>query len=125
MTRPYSFNCETSFGFHRSGLPVAEAVTGVARRLWPSKPAQHLAARAGVTHRAAEHWLTQNTGMSADALAELLRSDAGLEILQSIMGEARPSWWPAFRVSAQLDEIDRRNEANRRELEALRNEIIP
>lgn len=125
MSKPYSFNAETSFGFHRSGLPVTEAVTSVARRLWPVKTARHLSSRAGVTHRAGEHWLAQNTGMSADALAELLRSDAGLDVLTAMMGDARPSWWPAFITAARLDDLDRRNEATRKELETLRNEISP
>jgi hypothetical protein len=125
MSKPYSFNAETSFGFHRSGLPVTEAVTRVARRLWPIKTARHLSSRAGVTHRAAEFWMSESTGMSADALAELLRSDAGFDVLDAMMGDARPSWWPAFVTAARLDDLDRRNEEARKELEALRNELTP
>ncbi|WP_248312135.1 hypothetical protein [Bosea sp. BK604] len=55
--------------------------------------------------------------MSADALAELLRSDAGFEILQAIVGEARPSWWPAFAGEVKAAGIERRLEAIRAEIE--------
>lgn len=124
MSRSYSQTAEGSFGFARSGLPVAEAVSAVARSLWPVKTAQNLSSRAGVTHRAAEFWLSQNTGMSADALAELLRSDAGLPILEAIMGGARPSWWPTFRAATTIDALERREAENRKAIEELKRELM-
>lgn len=117
MSRGYSGGGAASFGFGRTGLPVVEAVSRVARRLWPVKTARQLAARAGVTHRASEFWLSQQTGMSADALAELLRSDAGLQMLEAIIGEHTPSWWPAFRSDAKAAVIGNRLDALRAEID--------
>src|ERR1700726_3754560 len=45
-----------------------------------------LAMRAGTKVRACEYWLSRKTAMSADALAALLRSDAGLEVLEAVIG---------------------------------------
>ncbi|WP_205769515.1 hypothetical protein [Microvirga sp. KLBC 81] len=123
MSRTYTSSAASSFGFDRSGLPVIEAVVAVARRLWPSKTAVNLSSRAGVTHRAAEFWLAQGTGMSADALAELLRSDAGREILEALMGDARPSWWPAFKADLVFADLERREADNRAAIEELRREF--
>lgn len=117
MGKVYSGAGAASFGFGRTGLPVVEAVSAVARRLWPNKTARQLAARAGVTHRASEFWLSQQTGMSADALAELLRSDAGLQMLEAIIGEHRPSWWPSFTADAKAHAIGGRLEALRKEID--------
>ncbi|HZH50289.1 MAG TPA: hypothetical protein VEZ16_00255 [Microvirga sp.] len=122
MSRTYPTSAVNSFGFNRSGLPVIEAVVAVARRLWPNKTAVNLSSRAGVTHRAAEFWLAQGTGMSADALAELLRSDAGRDILEALMGNARPSWWPAFRRDLAIADLERRQDETARALEELRSE---
>lgn len=121
MGRHYSGSGAASFGFDRTGLPVVEAVAAVARKLWPIKTARQLAARAGVSHRAGEFWLSQQTGMSADALAELLRSDAGLHMLEAIVGEARPSWWPAFVADTKAHAIEKRLAVLRAEIDEARN----
>lgn len=123
MGKDYSGSGVASFGFDRTGLPVVEAISGVARRLWPVKTARQLAARAGTTHRAAEFWLSQQTGMSADALAELLRSDAGLLMLEAIVGDARPSWWPVFKQDAKAAGIERRLTALRAEIDEAKREL--
>lgn len=120
MSQAYRRASAPSFGFDRSGIPVAEAITAMARRLWPSKTARNLSSRAGVTHRAAEAWLCGQTGMSADALTELLRSDVGLEVLEAIMGPAKPSWWPVARNTIRLQQLAAQAETNWREIEAMR-----
>lgn len=120
MSRTYSTSAATFFGKERRILPVTEIVSAVARRLWPSKTARNLASRAGVTHRAAEFWLAQNTGMSAEALAEILRSDAGRDVLEGLMGNARPSWWPAFKADLVFADLERREAENREAIEELR-----
>lgn len=125
MSRRYSGGAAASFGFERSGLPVVEAVSAVARRMWPNKTARHLAVRAGTTHRAAEYWIGQQTGMSADALAELLRSDAGLDMLTAIMGDARPNWWPAFAQDAKAAGITQRLETLRAEIDEAKRGLDP
>lgn len=123
MSRTYTASSAMFFGKDRSILPVTEVVASVARRLFPNKTARNLASRAGTTHRAAEFWLAQHTGMSAEALAEILRSDIGRDVLEGIMGEARPSWWPAFKADLLMADLERREADNRAAIEELRREI--
>lgn len=124
MSRGYSSGGAASFGFDRTGLPVVEAVARVARQLWPVKTAVNLASRAGTSHRAAEFWLSQQTGMSADALAEILRSDAGLQMLEAIIGEHKPSWWPSFRAEAKASAIAERLESIRAEIDEAKRGLV-
>lgn len=126
MSQPYLPFQDTSFGESRRTLRAAPAddgvirrVVGLARRLWPRNTAFHLASRADVTPRAAENWLAEATGMSADALAGLLRSDAGLAVLEQVMGDAAPAWWADLRRHARLVELERRQQEHRRLLDEL------
>lgn len=123
MTRPYGQALSASFGFDRDVPPVVEIVARVARRLFPSKTARHLASRTRNTHRSAEDWLALRTGMNADALADLLRSDVGLAVLEEIMGNAKPGWWPKFRSDVQAAGIERRLDDLRAEIEEARRNV--
>lgn len=126
MSQPYLPFSNTSFGVRRKDLRPAPAddgvlarIVGLARRLWPRNTAFHLASRAAVTPRAAENWLAEATGMSADALAGLLRSDAGLAVLEQVMGTAAPAWWADLHRHARLVELERRQQEHRRLLDEL------
>lgn len=123
MQLNYQSQSPPSFGFDRNIPPVVEAVSSVARRLWPIKTARNLASRTRKTHRAAEDWLSHRTGMSADALADLLRSDAGREVLEALMGNARPTWWRDFQVELTLADLSRKAEETRRDLERLQDAL--
>lgn len=102
---------EARFGKSRSELRLIEAVMRVAQSKWPNKTAANLSSTAKVSTRAAEFWLQGKYDLSADALAELLRSEHGLDFLEAILGNARPVWWRLFKrrqKRAQLrDEIKR------------------
>ena len=52
-------------------------------------------------------------------LANLLRSEAGLEILEALLGEARPHWWASFKRRVTMEQIHQRQVALRKEIEAL------
>ncbi|WWT39880.1 hypothetical protein [Microcystis phage Mwe-JY08] len=124
MSRHYAFPSAPSLGFNRSALPAVEAIRRVALRLWPIKPSVNVAQRAGVSGRAAEFWLSgEATGVSGDALAELLRSDVGFEILEEIMGDAKPKWWAGFRVAHKINELAKQQAETARSLEALRAQL--
>jgi len=119
MSRHYARPVTGSFGFDRDNPPVIETIARVARALWPVKTARNLAARTSKTHRAAEDWLSLRTGMNADALAEILRSDQGDVFLEAIMAECPnpPSWWPGVRSAVRAHAIERRLDDLRAELE--------
>jgi hypothetical protein len=69
--------------------------------------------------RACEYWLSRKTEMSAEALAGLLRSEAGLEILEAIIGEARPAWWKQFARTIEMSRLRKAQDEARRRLERL------
>ena len=87
---------------NESALQINSVVMRAARILWPSKTALEIAIRTGVSERMAHYWLSEKYDIPADALAALLRTDAGLSILEQIMGDARPKWWRRIKRSAQL-----------------------
>lgn len=111
---------EKRFAKHRRWIRVSDAVSTVAGRLWPAKTAVNLAGRAGVTTRAAELWLEGRGGLSADALAELLRSDAGFHVLSEVMAGSKLRWWAAVQNAQRLDEINRKHALLTADLEALK-----
>lgn len=110
-----------SFVESRSGVgTLGERVAVLARRLWPYKTAPNLAARTGRSIRAAELLLSGTNGLSGEALAALLQSDIGFQVLQEVMGEARPSWWADVWRARRIAELERSHEAQARLIEELR-----
>lgn len=92
----------------------------MARRLWPSKTAINLASRAEISERAAKLWLEGRTEPGADALVNLLRSDAGFELLQSIMEGSGTRWWKEFHRGVHIAELELKQEFIRDQIEKLK-----
>lgn len=109
----------TDCGSDRNVLRLTSAVMRVAQSLWPRKTAAELSMRSGTQVRACEYWLSRKTEMSADALAALLRSDAGLEFLEAVIGDARPVWWKHFARTIELSKLRKAQDESRRRLERL------
>jgi len=65
----------------------------VAKRIWPTKTAFHLANEAGVSERAAQFWLAGQTGMTLAAARELMRGPHGFEFLVAYVGEDCEALW--------------------------------
>lgn len=124
MSRAYGTSLSGSFGFDRDIPPVAELVGRVARRIFPSKVARNLSARTRKTHRAAEDWLSGRTGMNADALADVLRSDIGGEVLAEIMRGSGASWWPERRADIRAHAIGQRLDALQAEIAEAKRELV-
>jgi hypothetical protein len=109
----------TDCGRDRKGLQLMNAVMSAAQALWPRKTAAELSMRTGTKVRACEYWLSRKTEMSAEALAGLLRSDAGLEVLEAIIGDARPIWWKHFARTIEMSRLRKAQDESRRRLERL------
>lgn len=120
MSAQSSFFADSGFGKNRNRIRSIDAVCDLARRLWPSKTAAHLAGRTGVSKRAAELWLEGRTEPGADALVNLLRSDAGFELLQSIMEGSGTRWWREFERGVHIAELEQRLEWTRQQIETLK-----
>lgn len=114
---------EGGFGNNRRGIRLADAVCDLARRLWPSKTAPNLAGRAGISVRAAELWLEGRTEPGAEALVQLLRSDAGFELLQNLMEGSGTRWWREFEQGVQIAQLEERIAWKRAQLAKLKGEI--
>lgn len=100
-------------------FPTNLSVMRVARALWPRKTDLELAARTGASQRLCRYWLSQKHTLSADALANLLRDDAGFAVLEEIMGDECPVWWKRFRRVQGIAALRRDQEAQRKRLEQL------
>lgn len=79
--------------------------------------------RTGTQVRACEYWLARKTDMSGEALASLLRSDVGLEVLEAIIGESRPRWWKQFSRTIELSRVRKAQDEARLRLERLEREL--
>lgn len=106
-------------GKSRRALRIAEPIIARLAELYPQKPTARIAVFAGVSVRAVEHWFYGKGDVSADALAALLRSEAGLHVLRAIMGDAKPKWWKRLRRTADLAELRRQQEEQRKLIERL------
>lgn len=111
---------QQSLGFGRRAVPVSEGLAALARSLWPTKAAHQLAARAGVSHRTVEFWFARDSTPSGEALAELLRSDIGMQVLEGLLGDEKPSWWAAVHRAHSLDKLERQAAEVAAALAALR-----
>lgn len=120
MTSQSSFFSDSGFSKRGKRIPPVEAVCSMARRLWPSKTAINLASRAEISERAAKLWLEGRTEPGADALVNLLRSDAGFELLQSIMEGSGTRWWKEFERGVQIADLEHQLEWNREQIEKLK-----
>lgn len=120
MSAQSSLFSDSGFSKHGKRIPLVDAVCGLARRLWPSKTAVNLASRAQISERAAKLWLEGRTEPGADALVNLLRSDAGFELLQSIMQGSGTRWWHEFERGVHIAELEARLDWHRDQLDKLK-----
>jgi hypothetical protein len=104
-------------------LPVSARVMRVVRALWPAKADLELAATTGASERMCRYWLKERYGISLDAVAALLHTEHGLEILEQIMGDERPKWWRRVKRSARLSQLRHQQEQQRRAIEQLELEL--
>jgi hypothetical protein len=119
MTEKAKTGTATHCGQGRNAFRFTDSVVAAAQRLWPRKTAAELALRSGANVRTCEYWLASRTEMSADALTALLRSDAGLEVLEAVIGDAKPVWWKHFRKTIEMSRLRKSQDEARRRLEAL------
>jgi hypothetical protein len=120
MSAQSSFFRDSGFNKDRNRIRCVDAVVDMARRLWPSKTAINLSSRAEISKRAAELWLEGRTEPGADALVNLLRSDAGFELLQSIMEGSGTRWWREFERGVHIAELEQQLEWTRQQIEGLK-----
>ncbi len=77
------------------------------------------AIKARASDRMIQYWLSNKYSIGAEQLADLLRSDAGLSILEGVMGGAKPIWWLDFKRSVKRAEVRRQQVALKKQIEEL------
>lgn len=120
MSAQSSLFADSGFSKRGKRIPPVEAICSMARRLWPSKTAINIASRAEISERAAKLWLEGRTEPGADALVNLLRSDAGFELLQQLMEGSGTRWWKEFERGVQIAELEQKLDWHRDQLEKLK-----
>jgi hypothetical protein len=80
-------------GQSTQGCALIESLMQAAHTAWKPKAAANLAALAKVSTSTAERWDQGNGGISAVALANIIRSEEGFRFLAAVMGDAQPKWW--------------------------------
>lgn len=104
---------------NEAGLQTNSLVMRAVHAIWPTKTMLELRAATGASERMIQYWLANKYSLSAADLAKLLRTDAGLAILENLMAGARPAWWRRFKRSARLSALRAAQEQQRREIEQL------
>jgi hypothetical protein len=96
------------------------AIIACCRAVFPHKTWAALASLFGLSERGAKYKLAGDRAFTVDELAVLLRSEHGLQLLITVMGDANPAWWR--RLQQQLAIADARQHervARRRLREAI------
>lgn len=105
----------------RSKLQWIEAMLDVAKRIWPTKTAFHLADEAGVSERAAQFWLAGKTGMTLAAARELMRGPHGFDFLVAYVGEDCDAlWFQRCKLAHDVGVQSRKIRAEEKRFEALK-----
>jgi len=112
--------------FLRSGtaLSATQALLRTLRRLWPLKTDVEMAGRIGLSDRWCRKVLAERAHLSTEGLAALLRTEDGAEVLEALMGDARPKWWRRFKRQMAFADVRRLQDEVRARLEALEREEI-
>lgn len=105
-------------------LPFGARIVRRLRSIWPDKTDAELAARIRLSDRACREILASRARLSVEQLGELLVSEDGAEVLEAVMGDAKPKWWRRFKRQMAFAEVRRLQDEARAKLEALEREEI-
>lgn len=111
-------SCNGNEGGLQTNFSVMQAVRNFCS-LKSKKPLDEIRAATRASDRMIQYWLSNKYSISADALADLLRTDAGFAILENIIGEARPAWWRDFRRSVKRAEVRRQQALLQKEIDRI------
>jgi hypothetical protein len=81
---------------------VFSEIVAVLLDFWPRKTASHVSYLAGVSERAVKYWLAGVTRMSLEHVVALLRTEAGFDILEAMMGDCKVEWWLAAQAAQNI-----------------------
>lgn len=77
-----------------AGFTHLKRIALVLKAFWPGKTAAKVSYLAGVSERSVKFWLAGETRMSLENVIALLRTEAGYEILEAVLGkDCKVEWW--------------------------------
>lgn len=80
----------------------------ILKAFWPVKTAAKVAFLTGSSERCVKFWLAGETRMSLENVVALLKTDAGYEILQAILGEScAAEWWLVTQTAQDVRKMRR------------------
>jgi len=101
---------------------VFDKIVSILKVWWPKKTAACVAHIAHVSERAVQFWLARETGLSLENVIALLRTKAGFQILEALMGDCQEEWWLTVKIAHALEETRRQINAQQRRIDRLRAE---
>lgn len=104
---------------NEASLQTNSLVMRAVQAFWPTKTMIELRDTTRASDRMIQYWLANKYALSAGDLAKLLRTEAGLAILENLMAGSRPTWWRRFKRSTRLSALRAAQEQQRREIEQL------
>jgi len=99
---------------------IFDKIVCVLKAWWPKKTPSHVAHITGVSERAVQFWLARETGLSLENVIALLRSEAGYDILEAVMGDSEEDWWLTTKVAHGLRQSRRAVAAQQKRIDELR-----
>lgn len=100
-SNPVEANITAPKTFSASAARVVDAL----KSIWPKKTAANVAYISGVSERTVHFWLAGQTRMPMEAIAALLRTDAGYEILKAVLGDdCKADWWQLAQLTHDIRE---------------------
>jgi hypothetical protein len=100
---------------------IFDKIVSVLKAWWPKKTPEHVAHIAKVSERAVQFWISRQTGLSLENVIALLRTDAGFDILEAIMGDSKAEWWQTTKVAHGLRQSRRAIAAQQKRIDELKN----
>lgn len=92
-------------------------IAAILKAFWPGKTAAKVSYVASVSERSVKFWLAGETRMSLENVIALLKTDAGYEILQAVLGnDCKAEWW---RVTQSAQNIRKSRKAIKIEQERI------
>lgn len=108
---------ELDFPQNAKACTDLQQISLILRAFWPIKTASKVAYLADVSERSVKFWLAGETRMSLENIVALLKTDAGFEILEAILGkDCKAEWWV---IAQSAQNIRKSRKAIKREQERI------
>lgn len=100
---------------------ISHQISALYRSLYPHKTWSVVAGLLGLSERAAKYRMSAARPYTTDEIQTLLQSDAGYEILELLMTDAKPRWWSMITETMALARARHHQELARQEVLRLDN----